>query len=764
MESRLISGIHIHRIEIATDMFSAVYEASRWLHVILRPRKTLRIVVFILLGVILIVVQVILFGYGSTRGGGQLGRFVDNAVRRILFERAVRHHEDVFLKVMGYPLPALAETGANKVGVHVLLHSWLAHTLMRTKTHLDAVQRFLQLQSRRDGSCAFPIIQPLMGDWHRPIEWGLLGAETNETSSASSTLLLPLAGALMFDDEQIAAFMMEHFAQIYDSIYQRYSPSERIQIFGMAAVYFYGGVFLSPDIRDAATLESAAPGLGSWLLETTSDCTPGFWLQSVNLESIRVLAATPKHPALLCVLHELLDDSSLGFSAAMHLMKGTRWDPTCVPRCCRLQNLSGEGRDSISSIHVPVSQHDGARFQVTISDPHNGATAKSPGPKNRCSDRLRRQRCSAGWLCNRCLRMPFAGSLHACRLVCRSCYKRSVCVALERKQVIIDVLVAESRNSAKKRIPRIIHQTWFEELSTIRYPHLERLQNSWRATGWDYRFYNDTGCRTYIAEHYPQLFVDAYDAILPGAFKADLFRLLVLFKEGGVYSDIDIQLEADLDNFVTKDLAFFVPRDVPLDYWPDSNYCLWNGLLGASPGNPIIAKALEDILTTILNRLDYYDIEGQLCARNITSEIWKLRTLPILILTGPCALGMSVNAALGQENVLSAHELGWLRTANVSVRHSPLSHFWGDALTLLADRYDLGEMRFTDVDRNLLLASTNQDRISKSPIKYASAKSPDIIPLHYSKSETDVVGEYGTYKDALSTNEQIRIKISHQYV
>ena len=342
----------------------------------------------------------------------------------------------------------------------------------------------------------------------------------------------------------------------------------------------------------------------------------------------------------------------------------------------------------------------------------------------------------------------------------------------------MEVTVKEKANSGsreqQKRIPRIVHQTWFEELTTTRYPQYQRLQNSWRASGWDYRFYTDDDCLEFIQQNYPKRFVDAYDAIVPGAFKADFFRLLVLFKEGGVYADIDVKLDADLDTFITKDLSFFVPRDVPLDYWPDSNYCAWNGLLGAAPGHPIIAKAIEDVITTILNRVDYLDMEGALCSNDPRTEIWKLRTLPILILTGPCALGMSVNAALGNANLLQGHRLGWLQQQATDSKdnhtssqhhHRPADHFWGDALTLLTDRYDLGELRFTDVDRNLLVGSSNQDCIAKGPISYGGddAEEPKKVPVHYSKSETDIVGEEGTYRDSLVTNEQVRLRITHMY-
>ena len=81
------------------------------------------------------------------------------------------------------------------------------------------------------------------------------------------------------------------------------------------------------------------------------------------------------------------------------------------------------------------------------------------------------------------------------------------------------VVGGDGRNLEQRRIPRIIHQTWFEELTEERYPALVRLQNSWRNAGWEYRFYTDTTARDYIIEHFPQRFIKVFDALIPGAYK-----------------------------------------------------------------------------------------------------------------------------------------------------------------------------------------------------------------------------------------------------
>ena len=156
----------------------------------------------------------------------------------------------------------------------------------------------------------------------------------------------------------------------------------------------------------------------------------------------------------------------------------------------------------------------------------------------------------------------------------------------------------------------------------------------------------------------------------------------------------------------------------------------------------------------MLNREDYYDIESSLCQRNISVPIWKLRSFPILLLTGPCSLGLSVNAALRRFDDTHEFSPGWLPPLNDTVD-------WGDSLILLTDRYDMGELRFTDLGRNLQVASTNADQFARNPIARKAGNRP---PVHYSKSESDIVGSKLTYKDDMISNIRYTLTVSHSFV
>lgn len=147
--------------------------------------------------------------------------------------------------------------------------------------------------------------------------------------------------------------------------------------------------------------------------------------------------------------------------------------------------------------------------------------------------------------------------------------------------------------------------------------------------------------------------------------QADFFRALVLLKDGGVYADVDVLLAANLDVFITPTMSFFAPLDlVGADH--DEAFCLWNGLIGTVPGHPILVETVEWLVNMILNRADAYDFERELCRYGgKTTPIWKLRQARILLLSGPCALGVAANRARGKANPVERIEVGWLDGSGV---------------------------------------------------------------------------------------------------
>ena len=644
--------------------------------------------------------------------GGFIGRKVDNTIKTLLFVWRDRAYRQDFAKTFGFAIPInRAEKQAS--GVPVLLHTYLSESLYRAKQRSE-------LQDNMETLCPRCVISPLVGAWY--------------TSSKPNKGALEQFTVIPFQESELEDWMFRQSYQTFLEMYQNFKDKkDKIQLVSLLMTLSYGGVFVGSQYNDTTSPDHYH------FRDNETDSS----VLIIEEDSFDILYVQMTRP-LDCAIQQLAVVAQQDISHWPMLLRSFQ-DACDAASCCRDDPLRIEFAKSSRN-----EQSSQDRFSPTANTLPASSIEVNWSTKRSKRQDLDRQRCRAGWVCHRCLRLPWRGSIQACNFFCNPCYAKVIGDSLipVQQDLVFDVVVKS--NPVNTRIPRIIHQTWFEDVTTSTYPHLTRLQNSWKASGWEYRFYTDVDARYYIDTHYPNLFVEAYDALIPGAFKADLFRLLVLLREGGIYADIDVQLDTDLDSFLTGDISFFVPRDCPLDRWPNSNYCLWNGLVGSVPGHPILLQAVEDIMNHVLNRMDYYDLEGVLIRKNIGAEVWKLRSIPILLLTGPCALGLSVNKAAQIPNELQGFPIGWLQEMR-------------GVLILNTDRYDLGELRFTDLDRNILIASTNADALSRQAIRQDVIPSTKKEPVHYSKSESEIVGEHGIYKNDQTANKGIRLQYDRAY-
>jgi len=71
---------------------------------------------------------------------------------------------------------------------------------------------------------------------------------------------------------------------------------------------------------------------------------------------------------------------------------------------------------------------------------------------------------------------------------------------------------------------------------------------------------DNNDCIKFLKENYGKLYVDIFNYIEDGPIKADFWRLCILYKNGGVYSDIDIEPFIPLDNFLEYNISFLVSK------------------------------------------------------------------------------------------------------------------------------------------------------------------------------------------------------------
>jgi hypothetical protein len=304
------------------------------------------------------------------------------------------------------------------------------------------------------------------------------------------------------------------------------------------------------------------------------------------------------------------------------------------------------------------------------------------------------------------------------------------------------VQVPKNRISSFRLIPRIIHQTYFEEFNKDKYPNFSRLVSSWKYSGWDYRFYDNDASAKFLDKYFPPEVREAYEILAPGAYKADLFRYCVLLIHGGIYADVDVMLNLDL-NKIDENIGFIVPVDEP-GRSEGTGSCLWNGFIAAAPGHPFMAKVIEMVINIVRNRYTAVDIDDMLCPNpNLGhSHDWDL-----LFITGPCVLGAAINSILGKD-MQSTIEPGELSTMG----HDHLIP--GKTIILSQNKTDIGmSHRFTWDDKNLIVATTDMPNYEDNTQKRK----------HYSDSTREMKGIFGlknVYKDMNIANENFVLKMT----
>ena len=117
---------------------------------------------------------------------------------------------------------------------------------------------------------------------------------------------------------------------------------------------------------------------------------------------------------------------------------------------------------------------------------------------------------------------------------------------------------------------------------------------------WSYEFYDDNAVLDFFAnnpiQELPDI-VNKYNSFNKGAHRADLFRYYYLYLKGGFFMDSDAMIYSNIEDIV-KDYDFVSVRS------SCHPHVIFQGVLGASPRNEIIKRALFSAYNTTQSQLD----------------------------------------------------------------------------------------------------------------------------------------------------------------
>lgn len=99
------------------------------------------------------------------------------------------------------------------------------------------------------------------------------------------------------------------------------------------------------------------------------------------------------------------------------------------------------------------------------------------------------------------------------------------------------------------------------------------------------RWFSDVDCLIYIHTHYDAELAQYYIQERKGMYRGDMCRAAVLAKEGGFYTDLDVQMKVSLTSLVAYDTTFMSAHA--------AEGSILNAIMASKPGSNIMLESIE---------------------------------------------------------------------------------------------------------------------------------------------------------------------------
>lgn len=172
------------------------------------------------------------------------------------------------------------------------------------------------------------------------------------------------------------------------------------------------------------------------------------------------------------------------------------------------------------------------------------------------------------------------------------------------------------RNIKKiKMIPKKIYQTW--ETKEIPDKIKQKIDIMMELNpDFSYELFDDSDRYNYIKENYGKHVSDAYESLNLGVARADLWRYAILYKNGGIYLDLDSHIHSNLNFLIEETDKAIVSRE-----GNPNTFVQW--CLMFDKNHPILENTLKKCVYNILNKTtdDIFKLTGPVVYSNSIREI-----------------------------------------------------------------------------------------------------------------------------------------------
>ena len=119
--------------------------------------------------------------------------------------------------------------------------------------------------------------------------------------------------------------------------------------------------------------------------------------------------------------------------------------------------------------------------------------------------------------------------------------------------------------------------------------------------GYELVYFDDEDCREFLIKNFNTKILNAYDSLVPSAYKADLFRYCLLYQKGGIWSDLTQTFIEPIDTFIDlekDDLILVDGGFIPCA----KKKGIEIAFMAARPKHKIYFKAINKIIKNVNSR------------------------------------------------------------------------------------------------------------------------------------------------------------------
>jgi mannosyltransferase OCH1-like enzyme len=229
--------------------------------------------------------------------------------------------------------------------------------------------------------------------------------------------------------------------------------------------------------------------------------------------------------------------------------------------------------------------------------------------------------------------------LHIFDSITDECQSVSLENIYSKRTIEISTTFKLIQSSAKKLhdIPKIIHQSY---KGPLRVTNLKACQ-SWKYynPSFEYKYWNDDDCRNLIKMNFSNDVFKVYDRLYAGAFKADIFRLCVLYLEGGIWADISTLCASPVGLLLSENINLVTAYDGPAQN-DDFVGVIWQAFIVSPKGSPIIKSILDFTINKLLNTSNFEKMYPWFKNKNCIHG-------PLTV-TGPFVFATALNSFMGR--------------------------------------------------------------------------------------------------------------------